>query len=74
MKATGRTTKLTVRGDLYMLMEMCTMALGRTTRHTDSEFTVIWMEHVTRASGKRTNNMAKDLKRGLMGPAIKVNM
>ena len=57
-----------------MLMEMCTTALGRTTRHTDLEFTAIWTEHAIRVSGKRTNNMARDSKHGLMGLATKDNM
>ena len=41
MKATGRTTKQTVREDLSTQMETCTTATGKMIRHTALEFIVI---------------------------------
>lgn len=70
-KVIGLTTKLTVKADSSTLMAMFTMATGKMTRLTGLEFTAIWMVHVTQVSGRKTNNMVRVWRPGLMVPATK---
>ena len=54
-----------------MQMAMSTMVTGRMTRLMASEYTVISMELVTRATGKKINSMARGSRLGLMERATK---
>ena len=47
------------------------MVTGRMTRPMASEYTVILMELVTRATGKKINSMAKGSRPGPMEPATR---
>ena len=57
-----------------MQMETSTTVSGKMIRPTGSVFTVISMGPATRATGKRTSNMVRGLRHGLMEPAIRVTM
>ena len=59
MKAGGKITKLMVKVDLFMQMEIFTMDTGKTTKPTALEFIAISMEQDMRVTGKKTNNTEK---------------
>lgn len=52
----GRTTKPTVREDLFMLMVTFMMANGSMIKLMDSVFTAISMEPNTKVTGRKINN------------------
>jgi hypothetical protein len=57
-----------------MLMEIYTMVIGKMIKHMESASIVIWMGLATKGIGRRTNNMEKDLKPGLMVHLTEVTM
>ena len=70
MRVGGKTTKLMVKADLSMLMEISMTVSGRMIRLTDLEFTLIWMELDMRVNGRKISNMGKVWKHGLMEQVI----
>jgi len=50
------------------------MVIGKTTKHMGMEFTPIKMVRSIRDTGKKTNNMEKDLRHGLMELVMKAIM
>ena len=50
------------------------MAIGKMTRHTALEFTVISMEHGIKATGKKISSMDRVLKPGQMEQVIRETM
>ena len=66
MKAIGWITRPTAKADSSMLMVMSMTVTGKMIKLTASEYTAIWMVLAILANGKRTNNMERDLKHGLM--------
>jgi hypothetical protein len=50
-----------------MLMEMCMRDNGWMIRQKGTECILIWMEQGMKDSGRKTSNMGRDKKHGLMG-------
>lgn len=73
-RVTGWTTKPTAKVVSFMQTGTYTMAIGRMIRHMARAFTVTSMERAILDSGRKTSSMEKVLKRGLMEPAMTVNM
>lgn len=72
MKATGRTTRPTVKGDLSMQMETCMKETGRTTRLMGSDATPTAMAPSTLVTGTSINSTEKEKNHGQMGQGTKV--
>lgn len=64
MKDIGLIVKQRDVEGLFMLMEMCMMVIGKTTKLTDMEFILIWMALVIKETGRKTNNMVKVTRPG----------
>lgn len=60
------------RVDLYMLMEMCTLGTGKTTKLMDMDFTFIRMDHSMKENGKTTSNMGMERNTGLTALPLRV--
>lgn len=73
-KVGGKTTKQMEKEDLYMLMAISMMDIGRMIKPMVMEYIVTWTELDMKVIGKKINNMEKDLKHGLMEPAIEETM
>jgi len=74
MKVTGEIIKPMERAALFMQTVTCTTEPGKTTKHTEEACTATWMELDILVSGKRINNTARELRRGLMVPLMMANM
>lgn len=74
MRVGGKITKLMERVDLFMLMEISMMGTGKMITHMGPVCTVIWMELNIKEIGKRISSMVKELKHGLMVPAMRATM
>jgi hypothetical protein len=66
MKGGGKTTKLMEREDLFMLMGMSMMDIGRMTKHTGMVCMPIQTVPDMRAIGKKISSLVKVSKHGLM--------
>jgi hypothetical protein len=74
MRDIGRMTWPMARAALFTLMEMFTRVNGLMTRLMEEELTFIWMVLSTLETGEKINNMASELKRGLMGLVMRATM
>ena len=61
---TGNKTRQMARADLYMLMAMCMKEIGITTKLRGEARMTIWTEPNMSVTGKKTGNMAMELKHG----------
>ena len=66
MKVTGKLTKLTVEEDLFMLMVIFMMVIGKTIKLMDLENTLTLMELSTKENGLTTSSTVKVKKSGQM--------
>jgi len=57
-----------------MQMETYMRGNGKTTRHMGREAILMQMEQHTSESGKMINNMARELRHGLMVPGMRDNI
>jgi hypothetical protein len=73
-KVGGKTIKPTEKEDLFMLTEMCMMANGWKTKHTDLVYTVISMVPSMKAIGRRINSMEMGWRHGQTVQNMKANM
>ena len=73
MKAGGKVTKLTGKGDSSMLMVTFMMGNGSMIRHMDLVDISILMEPHTKATGKTISSMEMGWRPGLMARDIKVS-
>ena len=62
--ATGVTTRLTVKDDLFMLMAMYTKEIGSTIKLRAEARMSIWMAPSMLESGEKIDNMGMELKAG----------
>jgi len=71
-KVIGKTTKPMATADLFIPMETAISETGSMTKLMAEVHTSTWMAQLTAVTGKKTSNMATELRPGLMLPNTKV--